>query len=87
MIKSATLDLENSSMGEAAGISSAELLSDKYWERRCHQAEAQLQELARELEYKNSCIESHKYVIASLESENKLLSAQLDIVYLIFGTK
>lgn len=86
-VASSCLDLSKSFMREGAGIDAAEFFDDKYWERRCHQAEEHLQEIARELERKDAIIQERQYVITSLEIDNRMLSAQLDMVHLIFGAK
>lgn len=73
--------------GESSGIAAEEFSSDKYWERRCHRAEGELQAIARELERVRDSLEEKLAVIASLEQDNLMLSVQLDMVHLIFGHK
>ena len=73
--------------GESSGIAAEEFFSDKYWERRCHQAEAHLQDIAKELERVRCSLEERLAVIACLEQDNAMLSAQLEMVHLIFGRK
>lgn len=86
-VELAKREAKRDSMPETAGISAADFFSDEYWERRCHQLEEQLQALARELERKCAIIEDRQCAITHLEMDNRMLSAQLDIVHLIFGAK
>ena len=86
-VEAAMREIGKSSMRETAGIDAAEFFDDKYWERRCHKAEEHLQEIARELERKDAIIQERQCVITSLEMDNRMLSAQLDMVHLIFGRK
>lgn len=64
-----------------------ERIDDKYWERRCHQAEEHLQEIARELEKARGEAEYLRKQLACLEQDKRILDAQLDVVYLIFGCR
>lgn len=86
-VEAAMREIGKSSMRETAGIDAAEFFDDKYWERRCHRAEEELQAIARELERVRGSLEEKLSVIACLEQNNRMLSAQLDMVYLIFGGK
>lgn len=62
-----------------------EHIDDKYWERRCHQAEEHLQEIARELEKTRGEAEYLRKQLVCLEQDRRILGAQLDVVHLIFG--
>lgn len=72
---------------EGPGICADAVSPDKYWERRCHEAEKNLQACARELERVRASAERRLDQITCLEQDNRMLSAQLEMVHLIFGHK
>lgn len=78
-------EIGESSMRETAGIDAAEFFDDRYWERRCHQAEEELQGIARHLEHVNGILSERESKIVSLEHDMRIMQAQLDMVHLIFG--
>ena len=84
-VEAAMREIEKNSMRETAGIATAEFFDDKYWERRCHRSEEELQQIAQELERVRGSLEESQAMIACLEQDNRMLSVQLDMVHLIFG--
>lgn len=76
---------EKTSTLETAGVEPGKVSEDRYWERRCHKAEEELQGIARHLEHVNGILSERESKIVSLEHDMRIMQAQLDMVHLIFG--